>query len=335
MINKIRVLIVDDSVLMLEAIKEILIGGGTFEVVGTAVNGKEAVEKAILLKPDVITMDLKMPVMSGLDAIERIMEDNPISIIVVSSLDTSVIVKALSVGALDFVAVNQDIEKLADELTEKVRIASRVKPLRRLKLKFSPETKKIENREVSKIVAIGASTGGPQALQELLSGIPHNFPAGIIIIQHMSKGFVQGLAEWLSLCSHWSVKIAESGDVLKTGTVFLAPDGYNLEVDSGGKIVLIEDTSGKMLYVPSIDSMMKSVAKVYGADAIGVLMTGMGRDGVEGMRAIKQSGGRTIAQDEQSSVIFGMNKLAIDLDCVDNVVSLGGIAQMLTNLAGG
>jgi len=333
--KKIRVLIVDDSVLMREAIKSILESSELFEIVGLAGDGKEAVAKAALLKPDVITMDLKMPLLGGLDAIEQIMETNPIPIIVVSSMDKEVIIKTLAMGAMDFVAVTQEIDKLSEELIEKVKIASRVKPLRRMKLQC-PQVKKQTNRSnVSKVVGMGVSTGGPQALMDIFMRLPSDFPAGIIVVQHMSKGFIDGLAEWLNSCSHLQVKVAAAGDILKSSTILLAPDDYNLTIDEDARIILSEDVKKSMLHVPSIDVMLKSVGEAFKSDAVGVLLTGMGRDGVEGMQTIKKSGGITIAQDEKSSVIFGMNKVAIDSGCIDRVVSLNKIPEELCEIAGG
>lgn len=333
--KKIRVLIVDDSVLMREAIKSILESNELFEIVGLAINGREAVDKAALLKPDVITMDLKMPLLSGLEAIEEIMETNPIPIIVVSSMDREVIIKTLALGAMDFVAVTQEIDKLSDELVEKVKIAARVRPLRRMKLEKAEVIKTTNKNCGRKIIGIGVSTGGPQALQEILSRLPGNFCAGIVIVQHMSPGFIEGLAEWLSNCSQLKVQVARAGDLVKKSTVFLAPDNYNLSVDEEGRIILSEDVKKTMLHVPAIDVMLKSLAESFRADAVGLLLTGMGSDGVAGMQAIKKSGGLTIAQDEKSSVIFGMNKAAIDTGCIQRVENLSNIAQVLCEIAGG
>lgn len=337
MTNKIRVLIVDDSALMREALKSIIEQDSDIEVVGLAKNGKEGVEKALLLKPDVITMDLKMPMMSGLEATETIMEELPMPIIVVSSMDITVIVKALSIGAMDFVAVTSDIETIASDLITKIKIASRVKPLRRMKVKpcVIKAPKKITEKETSKIVAIGVSTGGPQALQQIFSKLPPNFPCGIVVVQHMSKGFIDGLAEWLNTTSCLHVSVAKAGDALRKGMILLAPDDLHMRMGSDGKITLSENTSKAIIHVPSIDVMMKSVADYYQDNAIGVIMTGMGQDGVEGIRAIKNSGGRTVAQDEKSSVIFGMNKVAIDEGLIDKIISLEMIAQELTNMVSG
>jgi len=332
--TKIRLLIVDDSALMREALKSIIEQDPGIEVVGLAKNGKEGVEKALLLKPDVITMDLKMPMMSGLEATEAIMEELPIPIIVVSSMDTTVIVKALSIGAMDFVAVTSDIETIAADLISKIKIASRVRPLRRMKIKICAvkASKELSKKETSRVIAIGVSTGGPQALQQVFAKLPPNFPCGILVVQHMSKGFIDGLAEWLNTTSCLHVSIAKVGDIIGKGMIMLAPDDLHMRIGSDGRVTLSENTSKSIVHVPSIDVMMKSVADYYGEKAIGVIMTGMGQDGVEGIRAIKNAGGVTIAQDEKSSVVFGMNKVAVDTGLADRVIALERIAEELINI---
>jgi len=332
--EKIRVLIVDDSALMREALKSILEQDPSIEVAGMAKDGKEGVDKALTLKPDVITMDLKMPIMSGTEAIDSIMGELPIPIIVVSSMDTAVIVRALSMGAMDFVAVTADIETIAADLISKVKIASRVKPLRRIKIKpcVVKAVKTSGDGELSGLVAIGVSTGGPQALQAVFAKLSPSLPAGILVVQHMSKGFIEGLAEWLNVTSPLRVSVARAGDALKNGMIMLAPDDLHMRMGSDGKIVLIEHTGKSISHVPAIDVMMKSAADSYGGNLIGVIMTGMGQDGVEGIKAIKKMGGKTIAQDEKSSVVYGMNKLAVDAGCVDSVVSLDKIADEILKL---
>jgi two-component system chemotaxis response regulator CheB len=332
--DKIRVLIVDDSTLMREALRHILEQDPRIEIVGTARDGREGVEKALALKPDVITMDLRMPVMSGLEAIENIMEESPVPIIVVSSMDITVIVKALSIGAMDFVAVANDIDALATELLMKVRVASHVRPLKRMKIKqcTAKAPKPTRKSELSKVVAIGVSTGGPQALQEIFGKFAPDIKAGFLVVQHISKGFIEGLAEWLNTNSCLHVQVAKSGDRLKNGIIMLAPDNYHMRVNADGVISFSENTSKFIAHVPSIDIMMKSVADSFGEDAVGVIMTGMGSDGVEGMKEIKKAGGSTIAQDEKSSVVFGMNKMAIDNGIIDRVVPLDRIAAEIKNM---
>jgi len=332
--KKIRVLIVDDSILMREAIKNILEQDISIEIVGMASDGKEGVQKALVLKPDVITMDLRMPIMTGFEAIQNIMSGLPIPIVVVSSMDSTVVMKALSIGAMDFVAISGDIDVIAKDLISKVKIASRVKALRRLSVK--PYIQKVpkppRGKAASKMIAIGVYTGGPQSLQEIFSNLPHDFRAGMLVVQHMSKGFIEGLAEWLNMTSHLHVQVARAGDIVSPGTIMIAPDDYHIRIDSEGRLTLHENADKAVLHVPSIGLMMKSVAEAFGEDAIGVIMTGMGTDGVEGIRAIKGSGGRTIAQDEHTSVVFGMNKAAIDSGSIDEVLPLGGIAKRLVEL---
>lgn len=332
--RKIRVLIVDDSSLMREALKSIMIADPAIDVVGMAKDGKDGIEKAVVLKPDVITMDLKMPIMDGIEAVSRIMEDNPIPIIVVSSMETKVIVQALSIGAMDFVPVSGDIEAIAASLIEKVKIASRIKPIRRMKLRPAEPVMGLKRPETLQVVAIGVSTGGPQALQLFLSKIPPDFPGAILIVQHMSRGFIDGLVEWLKYSTKADIRVAKAGDRITHAKVFIAPDDYHMEASDNGTIVLRENNDKSITHVPSIDVLMRSVAKAYGEDAIGVIMTGMGKDGVEGMRAIKKSGGKTIAQDEKTSVIFGMNKVAIECKCVDRIVPLESIAEELFKIIG-
>jgi len=325
--KKIRVLIVDDSSLMRSAIESILRSDNKIEVVGTASDGAEAIKKTKVLKPDVITMDLKMPIMGGFEAIEKIMSEIPTPIIMVSTMEVEVIVKALGIGAMDFVPVTQDINAISRNLIGKVKIASKVKAIKRIKIEPLKAKKIFKKRKISKVVAIGVSTGGPQALQVVLSQLPKNLPAGIVIVQHMSEGFIAGLAEWLKSTSSVDAKVACSKDKLKSGVAFFAPDNYDVGVDEDGVIELSESVDKSAMYVPSIDVMMKSIALAYGENAVGVIMTGMGRDGVKGILEIKKAGGKTIAQDEESSVIFGMNKVAIEKGCVDKVVSLEKIAD--------
>ncbi len=343
--KKIRVLIIDDSALMREALRAILTSDEKVEVVGLAKNGQEGLEKAKILKPDVITIDINMPVMNGLEATQLIMSEVPTSIIVVSGMDPKVVVKALAIGAMDFVVVSDNIEEISASLIEKVTIASRVRPMRLMRqaavsakvlelkktVSFQGE-RRVDDKALSRVVAIGISTGGPQALHVLLSQLPKDFPAGILIVQHMSAGFIQGLAEWLQQICPLTIKVPGSGDVLRNGYVYLAPDNVHMTITPEGVIELREETEKKVFLVPSADVLFKSVAESYGTRAIGLLMTGMGHDGVEGMKQIKRCGGQALAQDEASSVVFGMNKSAIDCQCVDKVLALEKIGQELINL---
>ncbi|MBF0494279.1 MAG: chemotaxis-specific protein-glutamate methyltransferase CheB [Candidatus Omnitrophica bacterium] len=333
--EKIRVLIADDSSLMREAIKAILESDPDIEVIGMAKDGQEAIDKALALKPTVITMDMNMPKKNGIEAIEEIMRSVPTPIIVISTMNVNVIIKALGIGAMDFVCITHDISVVKKDLLAKVKISSRVKAIRRMKIgPFSPKVIPAQHKTTSKIIAIGVSTGGPQALETVLAGIPSDFPAGIAVVQHISEGFINGLAEWLGTTSGLEVKVARSGDVLKKGTVLLAPDKYNFTLNGEGVVILKEPVSQKAVQqIPSIDELMCSVAASYGDRAVGVIMTGMSSDGVKGIREIKHAGGITISQDEKSSVIFGMNKLAIETGCVDRVIPLDRIAKELIELA--
>ncbi len=339
--NKIRVLIVDDSALMRKALEEILTSDENIEVVGFAKDGQEACEKVRVLKPNVITIDINMPVMNGLDAIQAIMSDVPTPIIVVSSMDARIVAKALVIGAMDFVVVSDEIDEVSKSLIEKVKISSNVRPLKRIPPKiFELKEKKEKDfkkefsseKDLDFVVSIGASTGGPQALQVVLSSLPESFNAGILIVQHMSDGFIGGLADWLSSVTPHKVELARTGDILKNGKIFLAPDRYHLCIDDHGVIQLKKGSLSKSGFVPSIDETMASVGESFGSRSIGVIMTGMGRDGSVGIETLKRCKGKTIAQDEETSVIFGMNKEAIDKGCIDCIVSLDKISETIYNI---
>lgn len=330
--KNIRVLIVDDSTLARQALNDILSSDPEIEVIGEARNGKEGYEKTLALRPDVITMDITMPVMDGLQATELIMEEVPTPIVIVTSRDAKVIGKALGLGAMDFVANTGDLDEIKEELIQQVRIASRVKAIRRMHIHPVSQRTISPRGAASRVVALGISTGGPQALQVLLSKLPANFPGSFLVVQHISFGFIQGLAEWLAMTSLLDIRVAKAGDALRNGTVFFAPDNVHMTVNNEWKIVLKEDVGKKMLHVPSIDVMMRSVAEVYKESAVGLLMTGMGRDGVEGISAIKSSGGYTIAQNEKTSAIYGMNKIAVDLGLIESVLGLDQIADELVRV---
>lgn len=339
--GKIRVLITDDSPLVCEALKAILTSEPSIDIVGIARNGLEAAQKTVTLKPDVITMDLDMPVMNGIEAIGKIMEETPTPIIVVSSIDPKITIKALGMGAMDFVSITDDVNQIAQNLIEKVRVASRVRPIRRINIGKAKVAANERYEAINasscdgspyKVVAIGISTGGPQALHALFSRLPRNLPVPILVVQHISRGFIGGLAEWLREITGLDIKVASSGDVMKPCAILFAPDDYHIGVGRDGRIMLHEDMGGKSTHVPSIDFMMQSVAEVYGNRAVGILMTGMGQDGVKGMREIKKAGGITIAQDEKTSVVFGMNKIAIESRYADRTASPEEIAGIIAEL---
>ena len=275
-------------------------------------------------------MDLEMPVMSGFEAIEKIMEENPLPIIVSQLHGYTSYYQSLRSWRNGFCRNKAgDRRKRCRLLIEKVKIASRVRPLRRIKIRpiVKPPQIKAIKAAPSKIVAIGISTGGPQELQVLLSKLPGNLSCGTLIVQYMPPGFVGGLAEWLNANSPLDIRVAKAGDILGIGEALLAPDDYHIKIDAGRRIILSQDTTKSSFHVPSIDVMMQSVAEAFGKGAVGVIMTGMGHDGVEGIKAIKKAGGKTIAQDEKTSVVFGMNKEAIETGCVDSIVALEKIAD--------
>lgn len=335
MTESIRVLVVDDSPFRCEVLTAMLAGEPGIKVVGKAKDGIEAVEMAERLRPSVITMDFKMPRMDGPQAIKNIMAKTPTPIIMVSVTvenQKKFILKCLGLGALDFVPISYDTERMAEELIEKVRLASSVKVIRHVRAKaVVPMRPRRKQKVTARIVAIAVSTGGPQALEEMLPRLPDGFPAGIVIVQHMAEGFSREMAEWLDEKSRIRVREAHQGNRIEPGLALVAPGGRHLAVERGGRITLSKNPA-ELVNKPSADVMLESVARVYGQMALGVIMTGMGRDGVQGMREIKKAGGRTIAQDEKSSVVFGMNKAAIENGCIDRIVPLSRIPEDIMSM---
>ena len=322
MSSRIRVLVVDDSALMRKLIPQILERDSTIEVVGTAMDGAFGLRKVEELRPDVVTLDLEMPRMDGMEMLRQIMRKHRVPVIIVSALTTegaSATFKALALGALDFVAKPRDaasahMDEIAEDLIRKIKVAARTKtrnvPLRP-PLVAAPRADKPATRprkEPSKIVAIGVSTGGPYALQYLLSQLPGDFPGAIVVVQHMPQGFTEMFARRLNECCAIDVKEAQSGDLLIAGRALICPGDRHIKVRRLplASAVVLSDEERVNGHRPSVDVLFRSVGAEFGSQGIGVLMTGMGEDGAAGMGSIKQSGGVTIAQTEGSCVVFGM-----------------------------
>ena len=331
---------VDDSLVMRQLLTEILEKDPGIEVVGTAKNGVEAVIKTVEFQPSVVTLDIEMPKMDGLTALQYIMNENPVPVIMLSAMNkrqADIVIKALEMGAVDFIAktsgtLSLDIEKVKEDIIMKIKDAAKVKVEQISPKSFEKilvSDFKIKSGE-TRVITIGASTGGPKALLEVLSSLPRDLPAGVLIVQHMPEGFTQSLAERLNWQTSLEVKEAKEGDKIESGIVYIAPGNMHMQVD-GNKIHLSNGV--KVNYTrPSIDVLMESVAKHYGPNAIGVLMTGMGSDGANGMKLIKENSGRTIAQDQDTCAVFGMPKAAIDLKAADKVVPLKRIAKELVKM---
>lgn len=341
--KKIRVMVVDDSALMRKMIPQILAMDKDIEVVGTAMDGLFALKKIPDLKPDIVTLDVDMPRMDGLTALSHIVKEYNIPVLLISSLTqkgAAVTLKGLELGAVDFIAkpkeaISVHIMDIADEMLAKIRAIVRTsfKKLRYLSPVSRPEPKRPVSiyKTADKVVAIGVSTGGPNALSYILPKIPHDFSAGIVIVQHMPEGFTELFAARLNQICRIEVKEAKDGDMILPGRALIAPGNSHLKIKKmplGGVAVLSrsQPVSG---HRPSADVLFDSVAAEYGRDSTGIIMTGMGSDGAEGIGRIKAAGGATIAQDEESSVVFGMPKVAIEKGYIDRIASLDEIPEML------
>jgi len=345
MSDKVRVLVVDDSALMRKLIPQILACDPSIEVVGTAIDGAFGLKKIEELRPDVVTLDLEMPRMDGMETLRQITRRFRVPVIVVSALTTegaASTFKALALGAFDFVAKPRDaasahMEQIAQDLIGKVKAAvkSHVPQIERTVLPeiVRPASKPLTRarKEPTKIVAIGVSTGGPNALQYLLSQLPGDFPGSIVVVQHMPEGFTEMFARRLNESCSIYVKEAQSGDLLIAGRALICPGNRHIKVRRMplGNTVVLSDEGKLNGHRPSVDVLFRSVASEFGSRAIGVLMTGMGDDGASGLGLIRNAGGLTLAQSEDSCVVYGMPKAAIEKGYAMRVVPLEMLANTL------
>lgn len=368
----VKVLVVDDSGFFRRRVSEILSADPTIQVVGTATNGKEAIDQALALKPDVITMDYEMPMMDGITAVRHIMQRCPTPVLMFSSLThegARVTLDALDAGAVDYLPKNfEDISRNPDKvkqlLCEKVHTISRSNrrfgsyaspapvaapapagsshapasgfaspaaartPARAAAPAAAPAHSPAPKRKPYKLVAIGTSTGGPVALQRVLTQLPANFPAPIVLIQHMPAAFTKAFAERLDKLCRISVKEAEDGDMLRPGLALLAPGGKQMMIDGRGTVKILPGDE-RLNYKPCVDITFGSAAKSYGDKVLSVVLTGMGADGREGARLLKQGGSTVWAQDEASCVIYGMPMAIVKANLADAVYSLDEIGKHL------
>lgn len=360
----VKVLVVDDSGFFRRRVTEILSSDPTIQVVGTATNGKEAIDQALALKPDVITMDYEMPMMDGITAVRHIMQRQPTPVLMFSSLThegARVTLDALDAGAVDYLPKNfEDIsrnpEKVKQLLCEKVHTLSRSnrRPAAHLAgsapassasapampaaaaparasmsaRSTAPASAPAPRRKSYKLVAIGTSTGGPVALQRVLTQLPASFPAPIVLVQHMPAAFTKAFAERLDKLCRIRVKEAEDGDVLRPGLALLAPGGKQMMVDGRGTVKILPGDE-RLNYKPCVDITFGSAAKSYGDKVLSVVLTGMGADGREGARLLKQAGSTVWAQDEASCVIYGMPMAIVKANLADAVYGLDDIGRHL------
>lgn len=343
----IRILIVDDSATIRTLLRAIFESDPEMIVVGMAGNGAEAAAQTARLKPDVITMDIMMPVMNGFEATRRIMAENPTPIVVVTSYVDSVELNttfnAIKAGALDVIAkptgqAQHEFDPMRDRLTETVRLMAGVKVIRRRPLApaihaapLNGRTGVVGARPAVSVIVIGASTGGPAALNTLFKMLPANLPAPIVVVQHMTIGFTEGLVSWLRQESRRAILLAAQNQPIHAGEIYFAPDDRHLEFTARGILGLNQGPPVSHVR-PSVTRLFDSAARVYGSEAIGVLLTGMGDDGAVGLAHLHSQGAQTIAQDEATSVVFGMPKVAVELGAADFVLPLERISPTLLSL---
>jgi two-component system, chemotaxis family, protein-glutamate methylesterase/glutaminase len=360
--GKIRVLIVDDSALVRKVVSDALESDPDITVVGTANNGKTAIFKNHTLNPDVITMDIEMPIMNGLDALRQIIETNPKPVIMMSVLTqhgADATFRALELGAVDFIPkpstlLTISVEEIKEQLVSKVKSVARLKinarkPETLESAESAKERKPAETKtqalqnetprlvlpssvsSSNKVVGIGTSTGGPSALISIFRSLPEKFPAPVLVVQHMPEGFTKAFAERLDSLSALKVKEAEDGDKVFPGCGYIAPGHSHMTIERkpGGDIIRVFQSDKVSGHRPSIDVLFSSLAEYCTPQLIGVIMTGMGRDGADGMLKMRKKGAYTVAQDEESSVVYGMNRVAVEIGGVQEEVPLSEISKKI------
>lgn len=341
----IKVLIVDDSNIIRQIFSSFLEEDNELQIVGCAPDGKDALEKIATLKPDVVTLDVEMPVMNGLDCLAKIMEKNPLPVVMVSYLTTAgaeATIKALELGAVDFVSKplttdKENLRTIQAELIQKIKVAAEIK-ITTLKgtQKTSVSTDFVLPSKLKtdlEVLAIGSSTGGPRALNNLLTLFPRKFPIGVIVAQHMPKDFTQIFAKRLNDVCELEVIEAKSGDEIRPGRVLIAPSGRQAKVIRYKESLLVEVfDQANLIYKPSIDLLFKSIALTCQGKVLSILLTGMGSDGAAGMQELRKLGARTIAEAEESCVVFGMPRAAIEMGGAEYVESLPNIFPRILDI---
>jgi len=342
-LEKIRVFVVDDSAIVRKVFSEELAKFRDIEVVGTAPDPFVARDKILKIKPDVVTLDIEMPRMDGLTFLKKLMRYYPLPVIMVSSLTQkgcSMTLDALDNGAVDVIGKpggSYTVGDMIPQLAEKIRAASRVRMAKKSSDKVSADLKPVRMKALgktsNKIIAIGASTGGTEALKNVLSKMPPNSP-GIMVVQHMPANFTTAFAQRLDTLCQIKVKEARNNDSINPGTALIAPGNYHMIFRRSGARYYVEIKDGPVVHHqrPAVDVLFKSTAQYAGANSIGVILTGMGSDGAEGLLEMKRSGAKTIAQDEKSCVVFGMPNVAIKLGAADKIVSLDQVAQEIVRM---
>jgi two-component system chemotaxis response regulator CheB len=341
--SRIKVLIVDDSLVAREMLAQILGTDSEIEVVGMARDGQEAIDAVQQLDPDLITMDIHMPKMDGLQAIEQIMAYNPTPILVVSSSvhgeGIGRAFDALNKGALEVLKKPEprdwaELESIGSEVIRKVKVLARVRVITHItgrrerprQIRPGPELKPGSRS----IVAIGSSTGGPTALLSILGRLPADFPVPVVVAQHIAEGFVPGLVSWLDSACSLTIQVAADGRDASGGYAYLAPTGTNLVME--GMVMHLQEPLGNQLYIPSADTLFESVCASHGRGSVGVILTGMGADGARGLKCMREAGAATIAQDEETSTVFGMPRAAVEHGAALSVMPIDEIADAIEEL---
>ena len=335
MANPIRVLVVDDSAFMRNALSRNIEKDNRFKVIDTASDGRDGVQKALRLKPDVVTLDVEMPVMNGIEALKTIVAQSSIPVIMVSAVTeegAKTTIEALTIGAVDFIPKAKGAEHIHEKLLAAVNAnlapkrTALVAPVRRPIV--SPQVQPGRTPEIrAKIVVIGSSTGGPQALQTVLSQIPQNLPSPIVIAQHMPAQFTNALAKRLDTCCPLRIVEAKDGEPLEKGKVFIGPGGMHLRVTQTA--VKVEPDKGESLYKPSVDVLAESAQAAFGKQVLGVMLTGMGNDGMRAFVSLHKAGGYNLVQDEGSCVVYGMPRAVADAGCANEILPIDKIGARI------
>jgi len=341
------VLVVDDSAFMRRMTSQIIDASGEFIVAGTARNGYEALKQVHALEPDIVTLDVDMPELDGLSALGYIMSETPRPVVMLSAGTTAsgqtATLRALELGAVDFVlkpsgSISLDLPVISDRLLEALRAAAAANPAGLRMLARPASTDGTERLAIASsatnVVVIASSTGGPRALAAIVPHLPRTLPAAVLVVQHMPPGFTKSLAQRLDLVSPIRVDEAQDGEAVMHGRVYIAPGGWHMTVrdDGGGPTIALEQTPSMWGVRPAADVLFRSAAELFGASTVAVVLTGMGRDGADGARAVRVAGGRAIIQDRDTATIFGMPQAALSLAGADRVAPLGEISAAITEL---